>query len=98
MYVISAVYIIFSILVYHFVSCDWPSRFVPVRVSRVIKKQPPLRHIKAFPGIKISHEPGLTTIPPSSHRIHPSIHLSAQSSVYPGSQLSISSLAFRINA
>lgn len=52
------------------------------------------RHIKVFPGIKISHEPKLTTIPPT---IHPSIHPS-QSSVYAASQLSISSLAFRINA
>lgn len=68
---------------------------------RVIKKQPPLRHIKALPGIKISHQPRLAAIPipiPIPPSSHPSIQLSTLSSVYPASQLSISSLAFRINA
>lgn len=108
MYVLSVVYIIFfhsclSFCVMRFSLLRFGPHVPCVSVCacpvRVIKKQPPLRHIKAFPGIKISHQPRLATIPiPIPPSNHPSIQLSTQSSVYPASQLSISSLAFRINA
>lgn len=103
---VCCIYIIFSILVYHFVSCDLHSSvFGPhvlwLCVSLVLLKNSRLnlcakhqRHIKAFPGIKISHEPRLTSIPPTIHPSQPSIH----PFFLPASQLSISSLAFRINA
>lgn len=50
------------------------------RLSLCAKHQ---RHIKAFPGIKISHEPRLTSIPPTFHPSQPSIHPSFLPSTQP---------------
>lgn len=92
---VCCIYIIFSILVYHFVSCDLHSSvFGPhvlwLCVSLVLLKNSRLslcakhqRHIKAFPGIKISHEPRLTSIPPTFHPSQPSIHPSFLPSTQP---------------
>lgn len=94
MYVLSAVYIIFFILVYHFVSCDFHCsalalRFVCVCAcpARVIKKQPPLRHIKVFPGIKnfTSAQTGSHSNPNPTQQpsIHPSNCLPSRPFIQP---------------
>lgn len=79
---VCCIYIIFSILVSKCLRCFvFGPHVLWLCVSLVLLKNSRLslcaehqRHIKAFPGIKISHEPRLTSIPPTNLPSQPSIH------------------------